>query len=132
MEDAAAIARSAMDWLNDALSGNPDAIERRLEPDVVFIGSGAGEEAVGVDAFRAMLEPLWNLAGDGTFTIDWDSFEAEQRGDIILVTAFGQAQATGPMARFDGTRYRMTGVLVERDGVWRWKACHGSEPGSWD
>jgi ketosteroid isomerase-like protein len=132
MDDAATIARSAMDWLDEALSGKPDAIEQRLEPDVVFIGSGDGEEAVGVDAFRAMLEPLRNLVGDGTFGIDWDSFKSERAGDIILVSAFGQARATGSMARFDGTRYRMTGVLVKRDGVWRWKAYHGSEPGSWD
>ena len=42
-----------------------------------------------------------------------------------------RVRASGSLERFDGTVYRVTGVLVQRDGTWRWKVYHGSEPGSW-
>jgi hypothetical protein len=124
--------QAAFDGLDAALGGAPGAVEAMLEHDVVFIGSGDGEEAVGLDAFQSMRDRLTAHAEGGTFDIAWESASHEVVGDIAVIHAFGTVRAGGSMARFDGTRYRMTGVLRRRDGVWRWAAYHGSEPGAWE
>ncbi|HET7380791.1 MAG TPA: nuclear transport factor 2 family protein [Gaiellales bacterium] len=124
--------QAAFDGLDAALAGAPNAVEAKLDPNIVFIGSGEGEEAVGHDALRAMLQWLSEKASGGTFEIDWESAAHEVIGDIAVIHAFGTVRAAGSMARFDGTRYRMTGTLRRRDGAWRWVAYHGSEPGAWE
>jgi hypothetical protein len=40
-------------------------------------------------------------------------------------------RSSGALEKVNGNVYRVTGVLVQRDGVWRWKGYHGSEPASW-
>lgn len=113
------------------LSGDASAILECFEPDLVFVGSGEGEQAVGRDGLRAMLETLAPHATGGTFTIEWDSLTGERLGDIGLVWGVGRVRSSGSLTRFDGRPYRLTGVLVRSAGSWRWKVYHGSEPGSW-
>ena len=102
-----------------------------FEPDLVFFGSGEGEQAIGYDGLKAMLAKLSPLAEGATFTIKWDSLAGERLGGVGLISGVGHVRASGSLERFDGTVYRVTGVLVRRDGNWRWKVYHGSEPGSW-
>jgi uncharacterized protein (TIGR02246 family) len=130
--DEAEIVRVALEALDAAIgSGDAAAIAECCEPDVVFIGSGDGEEAVGLEAFRAMIEAITAHVEGGSFAIDWDSHGAELHGDLALVSGLGRIRAAGAMQRFDGNRYRLTGVLVRARGHWRWKVYHGSEPGAW-
>lgn len=107
------------------------AILECFEPDLVFVGSGEGEEAVGYDGLKAMLERLAQHAEGGSFTIEWASLAGERLGEVGLVSGVGRVRSSGSLERFDGTAYRLTGVLVCSDGNWRWKVYHGSEPGSW-
>jgi len=113
------------------LGGDAAAILDCFEYDVVFFGSGDGEQAVGHDGLRAMLARLSPLAEGSTFTIDWDSLTGERLGSIALLSGVGHVRSSGALAKFNGNVYRVTGVLVQRDGTWRWKAYHGSEPASW-
>lgn len=131
MTSGAEIARAAWAALDEGLSGDPDAAARHLEPDVVFLGSGEDEEAVGIEAIGPMLARLTPRAAGGTFDVEWDELDARIEGDLAFVTGFGTTRATGSMAKFDGTRYRLTGVLIRRDGDWRWRSFHGSEPSGW-
>jgi len=107
------------------------AILECFEPDVVFFGSGEGEQAVGHDGLKAMLAMLSPLAEGATFTIEWDSLQGERLGNVGLISGIGHVRSSGSLERFDGTAYRVTGVLIQRDGEWRWKVYHGSEPASW-
>lgn len=131
MTEGERVARAAWAALDAGLSGDPDAAARCLEPDVVFLGSGEGEEAVGIEAIGPMLAAIGPHAAGGTFDVAWDELDARVEGDLAFVTGFGTTRATGSMAKFDGTRYRLTGVLVRRDGDWRWWSFHGSEPSGW-
>jgi len=126
------LAKDAMDALDAVwLSGDVPAILDCFEPELVFFGSGEGEEAVGHTELEAMLEMLAAHAEGGTFRIDWDSLTAERLGDFALVRGVGRVRSSGSMARFDGSAYRVTGILVRRDETWRWRVYHGSEPASW-
>ena len=79
-----------------------------------------------------MRDRLSAHAEGGTFDIEWASASHEVIGDMAVIHAFGTVRAGGSMARFDGTRYRMTGTLCRRDGAWRWVAYHGSGPDAWE
>jgi ketosteroid isomerase-like protein len=126
-------AREAMKALDDVwMSGDVAAILDCFEPDVVFFGSGDGEEAVGHAGLEAMLGALSPHTEGGTFTIQWDSLTGERLDDVGLIRGVGRVHSSGTLQKFDGTPYRVTGVLVHRDGAWRWKVYHGSEPGSWE
>jgi ketosteroid isomerase-like protein len=118
----------------DAVWGGGDvaAILECFEPDLVFFGSGGGEEAIGYDGLKAMLETLAPHAEGGTFTIEWDSLAGERLGDVGVISGVGRVRSSGSLERFDGTAYRLSGVLVHRGGNWRWKVYHGSEPASWE
>jgi uncharacterized protein (TIGR02246 family) len=127
------LARSAVDALDAAWeSGDVEAILDCFDPDLVFFGSGDGEEAVGRDGLRTLLGLLAPRIEGGRFTIEWDSLRADRLGDVAVISGIGRIRSSGTLSRFDRTPYRLTGVIVERDGRWRWKVYHGSEPGSWD
>jgi hypothetical protein len=99
-------------------------------PDLLFVGSGEGEQAVGYDGLKAMLERLAPRRGRhvldrvGTRWLGNDSARSR-------LSRVGRVRSTGSLERFDGTAYRLTGVLVRRDGAWLWKVYHGSEPSCW-
>jgi ketosteroid isomerase-like protein len=125
-------ARDVMAALDNVwLGGDPAAILDCFEPDLVFFGSGDGEQAVGHDGLKAMLTQLSPLAEGSTFTIEWDSLAGERLGNVGLISGVGHVRSSGALEKFDGNVYRVTGVLVQRDGAWRWKVYHGSEPASW-
>ena len=98
--------------------------------DIVFIGSGEGEEAVGRDALPRMFAALAPLSDGLQFSVAWESVHVEVLGDVAVVLAWGQARIAG-RGRDDTLRYRLTGVLVRRGDRWLWRVYHGSEPGAW-
>ena len=114
-------------WMSRAVP----AILERFEADAVFFGSGEGEQAVGHNELRAMLEMLSPHAEGGAFTIEWDTLSGERLGDVGLLHGLGRVRSSGTLSKFDGTAYRVTGMLIRRDGQWRWKVYHGSEPAPW-
>lgn len=66
-----------------------------------------------------------------TFSLVWESVHVEVGGDIAFMTALGTARASGVLAGHDGTRYRLTGILLRTGDRWLWRVHHGSEPVSW-
>jgi uncharacterized protein (TIGR02246 family) len=124
--------------VRDALAALDDAFERRdLESvlslcteDVVFIGSGEGEEALGRDAIGPMFASLAVLLEGVQFSLSWESVDVDVLDDVALLLAFGSAKLV-TQTRTDSLRYRLTGVLVRVGGRWLWRVHHGSEPGSW-
>jgi uncharacterized protein (TIGR02246 family) len=98
--------------------------------DVVFIGSGEGEEAVGRAAIKEMVRTLGSETADTSFRIVWDDVEIELFGAVALLRAFGSATFTSPR-RTAAMRYRLTGVLTRVEERWLWHVHHGSEPAAW-
>lgn len=98
--------------------------------DVVFIGSGDGEEAVGRDAIGPMFAALAPQLEGLDFSLVWDAVDVDVRGDVALLLGWGTAKLV-TRHRDETFRYRLTGVLVRSDGRWLWRVYHGSEPGAW-
>jgi uncharacterized protein (TIGR02246 family) len=124
-----AFVRAALAELDAAfMAATAASFEKCFEPDVVFVGSGAGEEAAGRGALLDVVRRLASVAQSATFEIDWLALRSNVSNDIALVDGHGVVRATGSLAHLDGTRYRMTGVLTRVAGSWRWRVYHGSEP----
>jgi uncharacterized protein (TIGR02246 family) len=131
MEDDKAAVLAALDSLDDALARHDlDAALDLCTEDVVFIGSGAGEEAIGRDAIGPMFKALAPHLEGLEFSLAWDSVDVTVLGDIALLAAWGTAKLL-TAHRNETVRYRFTGVLVRAEGRWLWRIHHGSEPGGW-
>ncbi|MGL6278043.1 MAG: nuclear transport factor 2 family protein [Gaiella sp.] len=131
MESDRQAVRRALALLDDAFDRRDlEAVLQLCTEDVVFIGSGEGEEAVGRDAIGPMFAALAPHLDGLTFSLEWESVDIDVLGEVALVSARGSAQLVTP-GRDRAIRYRLTGVLVRTTGGWRWRIHHGSEPGAW-
>ncbi len=129
-DDDAAV-RDALTALDAAFEqGDLEAILDLCTGDVVFIGSGEGEEAVGRDGVAAMLKRIAPKAEATEFDLAWESVGVEVFGNVALVVAWGSASLVNER-RTATTRYRLTGMLVREEGRWLWRVHHGSEPAAW-
>ena len=132
MNDDAEAVRAAVSALDEAFERfDLNAVMELCTKDVVFIGSGDGEEAVGRDEIGAMFARLAPQLASTEFSPGrWESVDIEVLGDVALVVASRPATLVTP-SRTLNFRYRLTGVLVQEDTRWLWRVYHGSEPGAW-
>jgi ketosteroid isomerase-like protein len=124
----------AFDALDDAFAGRDVTAVLDLfvaDDDVVFVGSARAEQALGRAELHRVLHDLFGLpeVTGGSFEIDWSERRVRIAEGVAWVTATGEATWTSPRRtlRFP---YRLTGVLLHREGRWLWHTHHGSEPGS--
>ena len=123
--------QAAFAALDDAFArGDLAAVRELCTDDVVFIGSGEGEEAIGRDAIEPTFAALSERVGPIEFSLDWDAVDVDVLGEVALVLAWGHARLKTE-DREETLRYRFTGVLVRQGERWLWKMHHGSEPGRW-
>ena len=93
------------------------------DPDCTLIGSEVGEEALGPAALRSFFVGMF--ARPSTFSVTWRSRRASMNGD----TAWFSAEVDARMSTTDRSGpYRITGVLLRRNGRWLWQLYHGGEP----
>jgi len=122
----------------DALTALDEAFERRdlqaaldlCTEDVVFIGSGEGEEAVGREKIGPMFAAVAPHLEGMKFSLAWEGVEVEVLGDVAVLYAWGPATLV-TSRRSTSFRYRLTAVLVRDGERWLWRIHHGSEPGPW-
>ena len=91
----------------------------------LLVGSEPGEMARGRPAIAAFFEALYALPV--TIGWDWSSLDAAAEGDVVWFFAEGHA-VLDRGDRVDRLPYRLSGVLVRRDGALLWQQFHGSEP----
>ena len=100
--------------------------------DAALFGSELGEEAVGPEALRAFLTMICERPG----TLSWDCTVAAAgiAGDVAWFLAPGRVQVRGSSGepRTIAEPYRLSGVLRQVDGQWKWALLNGSEPISYD
>ena len=95
------------------------------EPGISFSGSDLEEHAT----TRAGLLKILTLvaASPGSLRFHWSERQVHITGDTAWVNAAGSVAISGP----DGQRtipYRVTAVLLRRDGRWLWHTHAGSSP----
>ena len=96
-----------------------------FEPDAVGCGSEAAD--VFLDDSGVRLHFATNMGKD--FTVRWACYLLETRvdGDTGWFFANGKA-LVGRSGVETAYPFRMSGVLSWRDGDWRWRMLHASEP----
>lgn len=102
-----------------------DAAVACFDRDAVLLGSGDAERADGAAAIRAFLADFFTRPV--TIGWDWDRISATRSGDVVWFLLQGAAVLQGD----DGEQrlpYRISGVIVERDGRPALAQFHGSEP----
>lgn len=131
MDDDEEAVRDAIRALDEAFEHRDiQAALKLCTEDVVFIGSGEGEEAEGRGAIVPMFSALAPHLEGAEFAVAWESVDVQLLGDVALIYCSGPAKLL--TSNRDATfRYRLTGVLVRKDGRWLWRVHHGSEPGAW-
>lgn len=94
------------------------------DPDVLVVGSQASEIETGRDQIAQMIK---TLAAGPAVRFNWTQTRSSSKGDIAWLFATGDVVVTD---RGKETRvpYRVTGVLERKNGVWKWRQFHGSEP----
>lgn len=128
--DAEEAVLTVFDAMNAALGGRRDGDTAwRLfadEEGVVMWGSGPTEVALGYAAIGALLRGI-AASPSPPFTFRWDSRLVTVAGDVAWINAIGQwvEESAG---RVETGPYRLTAVLVRRDGTWRCHTYGGSEP----
>lgn len=94
------------------------------DPDIVVIGSEADEIEIGRDRIARMVK---SLAAGPAVRFEWTQTRSSSSGDVAWLFATGSVVVTdkGTSTRVP---YRLTGVLERRNGTWKWRQFHGSEP----
>jgi hypothetical protein len=123
-----------VDALGDAFgSGDVEAVVSLFagDGDVMYAGSEAGEVAVGVPALRLLLAGLF--ARDERYSWRTDRVQVGEcaAGCVVLADATLVVVPWPPSdggAEPESLPCRVSGLLEGRDGAWRWRFCHTSEP----
>jgi uncharacterized protein (TIGR02246 family) len=93
--------------------------------DAVLVGSEPGEVAHGREAIRSLLAGI--QAKPYRVTWQWDSVDARVEDLVGWFIAQGSAVIDNGTGQ-QHVPYRLTGVLQQAEGRWRWRLFHGSEP----
>jgi ketosteroid isomerase-like protein len=100
----------------------PEAAEFFVQ-DAALYGSERHEVAIGREAIRVFLTDLFAAAGSGPhFKLMERRISAE--GEVAWFAATYEVAIGGQVF----APYRLSGVLVRRDGRWTWTLFNGSEP----
>jgi ketosteroid isomerase-like protein len=91
------------------------------DDDITMWGSDEDERAFGQEEVRALMESVTGSPSELAF--EWEDKQVRTEGDVAWVNARGTLWVNG-----EGTMYRVTAVLVQRDGRWLWHTHSGSEP----
>jgi ketosteroid isomerase-like protein len=120
----ATVWRAVEDFFEHMAAGRMDDVLAAFAPDedVALYGSEASEAFVGRSAIGDFLRRLFARGHGPRFTFLRHRIASE--GDTAWFVADAEVEAGGIRV----APYRVSGVLVRRDGRWLWKLFNGSEP----
>lgn len=125
MTDDRAAIRRAVERLSARRFARDLALAGEFEPDAIVAGSEAHELHFGAAEIRDHFAA--NMGKPHTVRWEWERLEIDTAGDTGWFFAHG-AVLVGRDGAETRLPFRMSGVLVRRDGEWRWKLLHASEP----
>jgi uncharacterized protein (TIGR02246 family) len=121
---------AVFDALFEALTVRRDAAAGTAlfadDADIRMWGSEEPERALG----RAAVAELHRALAESPATLTFELTErwVHVEGDVAWVSAAGPVRIERPGEAPATTSYRLTAILVRRDGAWRWHTFHGTEP----
>lgn len=95
------------------------------DPDVVLIGTGAGERGVGLAEIKAMHESEWSQSEAGSLELGWHSVSAAGAMACVAMYVTVHVRVEGQEMHLPA---RITAVLEQRGDTWFILQVHGSLP----
>ena len=93
---------------------------------VTYAGSEQGEKATGHGDVRALLSDL--LSRPMAYAFDFPDLTFGEHSGLVWLVADGDCTESAADGSAETFAYRLTGVLADENGQWRWLMLAGSEP----
>lgn len=94
--------------------------------DIGYVGSENGENAAGRTAVEALFKNLF--ARDEAYSWQVTNALVREYGDGAYLFAQADGLAHTDAGQTVPFAYRISGILENLDGSWKWRHCHGCEP----
>jgi ketosteroid isomerase-like protein len=95
--------------------------------DIGYVGSEHAERATGRVALEALLATVFARAE--AYSWQPTAVSVREYGDCAYVIAEADGLVRTDAGEVVAFPYRVSGLLEPIDGRWRWRHCHGCEPG---
>jgi ketosteroid isomerase-like protein len=92
---------------------------------LMVVGSAEGEINKGKDEVKAWLGQLFGFAG---FSWEMSRIDIDSNGKTAWVFVDGKMIVEFHKGGKKVTPYRFTGIMVKKNGVWKWRLFDGSVP----
>jgi ketosteroid isomerase-like protein len=93
---------------------------------VTYAGSESGEKATGPTELRRLLSDL--LARPMAYSFEFRDITFSEQNELVWLLADGDGTQTSDDGATQTFAYRLTGILANESGQWRWLMLTGSEP----
>ena len=94
--------------------------------DIGYVGSENGETATGRTAVEALFKDLF--ARDEAYSWQVTTALVREYGDCAYLFAQADGLAQTDAGQTVPFAYRISGILENLGGGWKWRHCHGCEP----
>jgi ketosteroid isomerase-like protein len=114
-------------WNNACKNANVDQAMSLMDKsdNLMVIGSADGEINKGYDESKAWVSQIFGFAG---FSWEMTRIDIDSNGKTAWVFMDGKMIVEFHKGGKKVAPYRFTGILVKKNGVWKWKLFDGSVP----
>ena len=121
------ISETLKTWNAACKNANLDQVMSMLDitDDLIVVGSANGEINKGKDEVKAWISQIFGFAG---FSWEMTRVDIDISGKTAWVFMDGKMIVDFHKGGRKVTPYRFAGVLVKKNGVWKWRLFDGSVP----
>jgi ketosteroid isomerase-like protein len=114
-------------WNTACKSANTDLVMSMLDKTdgLMVVGSADGEINKGKEEVKAWLGQLFGFAG---FSWEMNRVDIDSNGKTAWVFVDGKMIVEFHKGGKKVTPYRFTGIMVKKNGAWKWRLFDGSVP----
>jgi hypothetical protein len=114
-------------WNTACKSANVDQAMSLMDKsdNLMVIGSADGEINRGYDESKAWVSQIFGFAG---FSWEMNRIDIDSNGKTAWVFVDGKMIVNFHKGGQKITPYRFTGIMVKKNGVWKWRLFDGSVP----
>jgi ketosteroid isomerase-like protein len=114
-------------WNAACKSANIDLVMSMLDntEGLMVVGSAGGEINKGYDESKAWVSQIFGFAG---FSWEMNRIDIDSNGKTAWVFVDGKMIVEFHKGGKKVTPYRFTGIMVKKNGVWKWRLFDGSVP----
>jgi ketosteroid isomerase-like protein len=114
-------------WNAACKSANIDQVMAMMDntAKIIVVGSADGEISKGKDEVKAWISQIFGFAG---FSWEMNRMDIDSNGKTAWVFVDGKMIVEFHKGGKKVTPYRFTGIMVKKNGVWKWRLFDGSVP----